>query len=65
MVNIYAKKNIREIGSVASRKENKKGRKPAPINHPKFSQTEPNLSTINVTKPPSNDDLTIKILVKK
>ena len=63
-VKIYANTNIRYIGSVASRQENKKGRKLSLRNQPKLSQTEPNFSTLNSTKPAPDDKLKIKTLVK-
>ena len=64
-VKISASTNIREIGSIDSRQAKKKGRKLASINHPKLSQTDPNSSTLNATKPSSDDKLTIKKLLKR
>ena len=63
-VNIYANTNIREIGYVAPRQEKNRGRKSALRNHPKFPQSDPNPSTLNVTKPTQDDELTTKTLLK-
>ena len=64
-MNIAANTNIREIGYVASRYANNKGRKSELSNHLKFYQSNPNPCSTHVTKPAIYYELTIKTLVKK
>ena len=65
MVNISAKVNIREIVSVASRQANKKGRKPALINHPNNFQSNVTASPPNITETTLKEKITVETSIKK
>ena len=59
-MNISAKINIREIGSVASRQSRKKLRKSALSNHPKFSHPEATSPPTKITETELEDGVKVK-----